>query len=232
MIMCLRHRYPTDAYGVHRLFIPQLLMLFLIVGNSRGNPRRPRRNATLPISTPCLLTSNPRKVPKAPQRGSRSIRLRARSPDSDWSWESLSGWTMRNSEDFDARQGQGRFLVEPGSDASVLLQDLKKALGAKVLPKKVRRRSSLSFVYVSFGDNESQAPNGGFNFIPPGHWTPMKIFIGEGDDEGQVFVNTNPVMRKGQFSIKGEEYGDIVLARLATVLQSWSNRASRKGDLL
>jgi len=60
----------------------------------------------------------------------------------------------------------------------------------------------------------------------------MKIFIGEGDDEGQVFVNTNPVMRKGQFSIKDEEYGDIVLARLATVLQSWSNRASRKGDLL
>jgi len=46
-----------------------------------------------------------------------------------------SGWTMRNSKDFDARQGQGRFLAEPGSDASVLLQDLKKALGARFFPK-------------------------------------------------------------------------------------------------
>jgi hypothetical protein len=46
----------------------------------------------------------------------------------------------------------------------------------------------------------------------------MKIFIGEGDQEGDVFLNLNPVIKKGQFSIKDPDYGDIVLARLAQVL--------------
>jgi hypothetical protein len=51
-----------------------------------------------------------------------------------------------------------------------------------------------------------------------GNWTPMKIFIGKEDQEGQVFLNLNPVSRRGQFSIKDPEYGDIVVARLAEVL--------------
>jgi hypothetical protein len=46
----------------------------------------------------------------------------------------------------------------------------------------------------------------------------MKIFIGKGDQEGQVFLNLNPVSSGGQFSIKDSEYGDIVAARLAEVL--------------
>ena len=39
-----------------------------------------------------------------------------------------------------------------------------------------------------------------------------------GGDVGEVFVNINPVMRKGQFSIKDPDYGDIVLGYLASVL--------------
>jgi hypothetical protein len=46
----------------------------------------------------------------------------------------------------------------------------------------------------------------------------MKIFIGEGEQEGEVFLNLNPVLKKGQFSIKDPDYGGIVLARLAEVL--------------
>ena len=46
----------------------------------------------------------------------------------------------------------------------------------------------------------------------------MKIFIGEGEEEGEVFLNLNPVIKKGQFSIKDAEYGDIVLRQLARVL--------------
>jgi hypothetical protein len=46
----------------------------------------------------------------------------------------------------------------------------------------------------------------------------MKIFIGDGDQQGEVFLNLNPVLRKGQFSIKDPDYGDIVLAQLASVL--------------
>jgi len=119
---------------------------------------------------------------------------------------------------FDIKAGTGRFLAEPGSDASVLLSDLKKALEAEHVPARIHRVSNLPFTYVSFGERQSQAANGGFNASPPGNWTPIKIFIGEGENEGQVYVNINPAMKKGQFSMKDPDYGDIVLAQLATVL--------------
>jgi hypothetical protein len=116
------------------------------------------------------------------------------------------------------KSGEGKFIPEPGSDSSFFLADLKEALEAKALPAKVRRASSLQFTFVSFEPNESQAPEGGFALQPHGNWTPMKIFIGEGEQEGQLFLNLNPVLKKGQFSIKDSDYGDIVLARLAEVL--------------
>jgi hypothetical protein len=124
----------------------------------------------------------------------------------------------RDSLDFDAMSGKGRFVAEPGSDCSALLSDLKVALEAKSLPAKVRRVNTLPFTFVSFGRNQSQAPDGGFFADPPGNWTPIKIFIGHGDQESQVFVNVNPILRKGQFSVKDPEYGDIVLKQLAGVL--------------
>jgi hypothetical protein len=124
----------------------------------------------------------------------------------------------KQSKDFDIQQGEGRFLAEPGSDASVLLADLKNALEAKKFPAKVQRARDLPFVFVSLGQNQSQDAGGGFNDQPPGHWTPIKLFIGEGEQEGEVFLNLNPILKKGQFSIKDGEYGDIVLAHLARVL--------------
>jgi len=124
----------------------------------------------------------------------------------------------KESRDFDMQQGEGKFVSEPGSEASVLLADLEKALEAKTFPTKVKRLRNLPFVFISLGKNNSQAPDGGFNTNPPGNWTPMKIFIGEGEDEGEVFLNLNPVIKKGQFSIKDSDYGDIVLAQLARVL--------------
>jgi hypothetical protein len=120
--------------------------------------------------------------------------------------------------EFDVGSGKGRFISEPGSDASVLLLDLKKALEATAVPPKVQHVHELPFQFVSFGNTSSQALNGGFQSKPPGHWTPMKIFIGEGREEGEVFLNLNPVIKKGQFSIKDEENGDITLGQLARVL--------------
>jgi hypothetical protein len=114
--------------------------------------------------------------------------------------------------------GQGRFLAEPGSDASVLLSDLQKALEAKVVPNKVRRVEILPFMFVNLGDNLSQAPSGGFNAKPPGNWTAIKIFIGDGAQEGDVFLNFNVAIGKGQFSTKDADYGDLVIQHLATVL--------------
>jgi len=46
----------------------------------------------------------------------------------------------------------------------------------------------------------------------------MKIFIGEGDQEGEVFLNFNLAIRKGQLSMKDPDYGDLVLRELAKVL--------------
>jgi hypothetical protein len=78
--------------------------------------------------------------------------------------------------------------------------------------------STLPFTFVRIGKNQSQGSDGGFSPTPPGNWMPMKIFLGEGEQEGDVFLNMNPVTRKGQFSIKDPDYGDLVLTQLAKVL--------------
>jgi len=124
----------------------------------------------------------------------------------------------KDSKDFPMKLGEGRFVAESGSDASVLVSDLKKALEAKTLPSRVQRLESLPFTFVNIGDNLSQAASGGFNVAPPGNWTAIKIFIGEGEQEAEMFLNINLVIRKGQFSIKDADYGDLVLAQLAKVL--------------
>jgi hypothetical protein len=45
----------------------------------------------------------------------------------------------------------------------------------------------------------------------------MKIFLGQGG-QGEVFLNINPILKKGEFSIKDSDCGDIVLSQLAQVL--------------
>ena len=124
----------------------------------------------------------------------------------------------KDSKDFTLKVGEGRFVSVPGSDASVLLLDLRKALEAKALPSKVRRLESLPFTFANIGENLSQGANGGFNAVPPGNWTAIKIFIGEGEQEAELFININEVSRKGQFSIKDPDHGDLALAQLAEVL--------------
>ena len=71
---------------------------------------------------------------------------------------------------------------------------------------------------MNLGDNLSQALHGGFNADPRGDWTAMKIFIGEREQESEVFVNFKPTIGKGQFSIKDADYADILLRQLAAVL--------------
>jgi hypothetical protein len=124
----------------------------------------------------------------------------------------------RDPKDFPIGTGQGRFLAEPGSDATALLADLKKALEVNAAPTNIQRVKELPFTYVNLGDNLSQAPGGGFSVNPPGNWTAIKVFVGEGEQEGEVFVNFNPAIGKGQFSIKDPDYGDFIVKQLATVL--------------
>jgi len=121
-------------------------------------------------------------------------------------------------KDLDIKFGRGRFTPEVGSDSSVLLADLQKALQAKTQPRPAVIRASVPFTFANIGENLSQTAGGGFAAEPPGHWTTLKLFLGEGDQEGEVFLNLNPKIRKGQFSIKDPDYGDLVLVELAKVL--------------
>lgn len=79
-------------------------------------------------------------------------------------------------------------------------------------------KASIPFEYADIGDDLSQARSGRFNTEPHGHWSAIKLFFGAGDQESQVFLNLNDRIRKGQFSMKDPDYGDMVLAALANVL--------------
>jgi phosphate starvation-inducible protein PhoH and related proteins len=80
------------------------------------------------------------------------------------------------------------------------------------------RVTRLDFTCVIIGENQSLSSGGGFADNPSGDWTAMKIFLPTGDDNAEVFLNFNAKTGKAQFSQKDPDYGDPVLAKLATVL--------------
>lgn len=114
--------------------------------------------------------------------------------------------------------GSSKFIAVAGSDASVFLRKLQKALEAKTLPAQPKRVAELLFTAAILGTNQSHSKDGGFFTKPPGHWTAMKIFVGNHDDPAEVFLNFNTVLHKGEFSIKDPDYGDDILKELAKVL--------------
>jgi hypothetical protein len=114
--------------------------------------------------------------------------------------------------------GDGKFVAVQGSDNSTLLEDLKKALDAKQLPKNSRRIRELPFAFVVLGSAQNRDAAGSFSSQPHGDWIAMKIFLPKDGDDGEVFLNLNPVLGKGEFSIKDSDYGDYVVTELAKVL--------------
>jgi hypothetical protein len=114
--------------------------------------------------------------------------------------------------------GSGKFVAVAGSEASVFLPKLQKALEAKTLAVRPKRIAELAFTAAILGTNQSHSKNGGFFTKPPGHWTAMKIFLGNHDDPAEVFLNFNAVLHKGEFSIKDSDFGDDILKELAQVL--------------
>ena len=120
--------------------------------------------------------------------------------------------------EFKIQFGEGRFIPKAGSDSSVLLVDLQKALQAKHQHLPDPKKSAISFTYANIGEKLSQARGGGFDIKPPGNWTAVKLFLGEGDEEAELFLNFNSITGTGQFSMKDADYGDLVLAKLAKVL--------------
>jgi hypothetical protein len=120
--------------------------------------------------------------------------------------------------EFNIRSGEGRFIPEPESDSSFLLLDLQKALQAKVRHLPAPKKATVAFAYANIGEKLSQARGGGFSAKPPGNWAAIKLFLGEGEQEGELFLNINSNTGIGQFSMKDADYGDLVLSELAKVL--------------
>ena len=114
------------------------------------------------------------------------------------------------------RFGKGKFLSVTGSDATMLLSQLKTALQAKVAPQRVKRASSLPFEYIVLARGTRHNRDGSLGDQKTGDWIALKLFFG--DDESEVFMNLNPVINKGEFTIKDPDYGDGVLSELAKVL--------------
>jgi len=115
--------------------------------------------------------------------------------------------------------GEGRFLALAGSDNSVLLEDLKKALDAQHMPSRSPRIPELGFDAVVLGQNQSRGTSGGFSSKPPGDWILIKLFFPKGrGDKAEMFLNLNPVLGKGEFSLKDSDYGDYLLQEFAKVL--------------
>jgi hypothetical protein len=128
----------------------------------------------------------------------------------------LGATTPAKETGFPMSFGKGRFLSEPGSDASIFLFDLKKALEARTIPTKVGKVASLPFEFVILGKEQLRSSDSSFSGNPAGEWVHTKIFLA--NDEGEVFLNLNPTSNKGEFSIKDVDYGDVVIAELAKVL--------------
>lgn len=117
-----------------------------------------------------------------------------------------------------AEATNGRFISVSGSENTSLLEDLKAALEAKQTPTNVKRKSTLPFDLVLLGERQSRNSKGGYSDEPPGDWIATKIFLPSGGDDGEVYLNLNFVLGKGEFSIKDSDYGDYLLQEFAKVL--------------
>jgi hypothetical protein len=113
---------------------------------------------------------------------------------------------------------EGKFLAVAGSDNLVLLEDLMKALEAKRFPAHPKRVAELAFDAVVTGEKQSRTSGGAFSGAPSGDWKLVKVFLPKGGDEGEVYLNMNPVLGKAEFTIKDTDYGDYLLEQLARVL--------------
>ena len=112
-------------------------------------------------------------------------------------------------------------MREPGSDGSVLLRDLARALGGRV-PGPGPGVETLELEAALLGRDLSRGGKGNlvagsFGSEPPGSWVSTKLFLGEG--EGEVFLNLDPIGGYGEFSMKDPDYGTVVVRELARLLQ-------------
>jgi hypothetical protein len=112
----------------------------------------------------------------------------------------------------------GKIISVSGSENASLMGDLKVALEAKRTPTSVKRKATLPFDLVVLGERQSRDSEGGYSSKPAGDWIATKIFLPSGGDDGEVYLNLNFVLGKGEFSIKDADYGDYLLEEFAKAL--------------
>ncbi|HSS98036.1 MAG TPA: hypothetical protein VLK33_13440 [Terriglobales bacterium] len=122
------------------------------------------------------------------------------------------------SGDIPMASAEGILQAVNGSDNSLFLDRLKIALDAKTIPTKSPRVTELPFDAMIIGIKQSRNSDGSYSSKPAGDWSAIKLFFPKGGDDGEVFLNLNPVLGKGEFSIKDSDYGDYLLQEFAKVL--------------
>ncbi|HWD40487.1 MAG TPA: hypothetical protein VG944_16680 [Fimbriimonas sp.] len=120
--------------------------------------------------------------------------------------------------EFTTAAGQGRFVSVAGSDDSALMDDLANVLSSNTKPKRTQKVSELLFDMAIMGESQSKDPNGGFTSTPPGDWIYAKVVLPRFGDDGEMYMNLDPVKGKGEFSIKDAKYGSYLIEQLETVL--------------
>ena len=118
--------------------------------------------------------------------------------------------------------GSGAIERRPSTDCRAFLDALAPALGYKEagLPAPPRE-STLTISLATLGTNLSRSRTrpeiaGAFSSTPSGDWTPMKMFVKDGD--GELFLNLNVKEGVGELSVKDEDYATTVLTALSKVL--------------
>ena len=116
---------------------------------------------------------------------------------------------------------QCALIRDPGSDASVLLEDLSRVLDGRV-PAPGPGVAVLEVSAALLGRELSRGGSGNviagaYGTEPKGSWISTKLFLGEG--EGEVFLNLDPVGGYGEFSTKDSTYGNDVLRELGRLFQ-------------
>ena len=128
--------------------------------------------------------------------------------------------TNSKPNDFPLHTGDGHFYAVNGSDPASILSKLAVELQTNNKTAVPAHVSSLPFTYAVLGEHKSKRGAGGFTGSPAGGWTAMKLFVGADtdEDEGEFFLNFNPLTHEAEFAVKDPDYGDIVFRHLATVL--------------
>jgi hypothetical protein len=109
-----------------------------------------------------------------------------------------------------------------GSSPQAFIKRLSAALMAKgqIAPKSRVEKLPFDVAILGLGlsraNGSGQFSGGAFAAKPTGPWIATKIFLAGG--EGEVFLNLDPTNGVGEFSIKDEGYGNVVIQELSRVL--------------